>query len=195
MQNDSVGTPANWDSPSCTWLVEDLGANQIRIENLGLQQTYDYLGDLNCDTSAECIFNFLDSTAGNTVFTVDEDECAAGVATCGSNSTCVNTDGGYDCVCDPFFTKNGTDCTPVAKCADSNNGDCAQECSDSPTGPVCSCYPGSALASDNVSCQPFGDVRLYAVARPNYFGVGMAPKGTDGWLPIRKSRYPELSCF
>ena len=36
----------------------------------------------------------------------DIDECSLGVATCGANADCVNTDGSYDCVCRPGFTGN-----------------------------------------------------------------------------------------
>ena len=35
--------------------------------------------------------------------TVDIDECSAGSLYCPQNATCDNTDGGYECYCDPGF--------------------------------------------------------------------------------------------
>ena len=42
----------------------------------------------------------------------DIDECKAGVAGCVANSDCIDTAGGYSCLCRPGFTGNGkTICT------------------------------------------------------------------------------------
>ena len=42
-------------------------------------------------------------------FTADIDECE-GTALCPANSTCVNTFGSFDCVCDDGFVQNGSVC-------------------------------------------------------------------------------------
>lgn len=38
----------------------------------------------------------------------DVDECREGIARCGTNSNCVNTDGSYECTCSRGFTRNAT---------------------------------------------------------------------------------------
>jgi thrombospondin 2/3/4/5 len=38
----------------------------------------------------------------------DIDECREGIARCGANSQCVNTDGSYECTCSRGFAKNAT---------------------------------------------------------------------------------------
>lgn len=38
----------------------------------------------------------------------DIDECREGIARCGSNSNCVNTDGSYECTCSRGFSRNST---------------------------------------------------------------------------------------
>jgi thrombospondin 2/3/4/5 len=38
----------------------------------------------------------------------DIDECREGIARCGSNSACVNTDGSYECTCSRGFVRNST---------------------------------------------------------------------------------------
>ena len=37
----------------------------------------------------------------------DIDECEADIATCTPNSTCTNTEGGYDCLCDTGYSAGG----------------------------------------------------------------------------------------
>jgi hypothetical protein len=38
----------------------------------------------------------------------DVDECREGIARCGSNSQCVNTEGSYECTCSRGFARNAT---------------------------------------------------------------------------------------
>ena len=44
----------------------------------------------------------------------DNNECSDGTHLCSANATCVNTDGGYNCSCDPGYEGNGFNCT--SKC-------------------------------------------------------------------------------
>ena len=48
----------------------------------------------------------------------DVDECATGTAVCQPNSMCVNTVGGYDCVCNPGFALNPAtgECADIDEC-------------------------------------------------------------------------------
>lgn len=41
----------------------------------------------------------------------DINECALGEDECDDNATCSNTEGSYQCTCDPGFTGNGFNCT------------------------------------------------------------------------------------
>lgn len=45
-------------------------------------------------------------------FPSDVDECTNGNHTCDDNSDCINTDGSYECVCKPDYTRNGETCMP-----------------------------------------------------------------------------------
>lgn len=40
----------------------------------------------------------------------DIDECREGIARCGSNSNCVNTDGSYECTCARGYSRDSTGC-------------------------------------------------------------------------------------
>ena len=50
------------------------------------------------------------------------DECATGTATCSSNATCLNTEGGFECACNDGFLGDGV------TCCDDQDGDgvCAE---------------------------------------------------------------------
>ena len=42
---------------------------------------------------------------------VDYDECVANFDNCDENAECINTDGGFDCVCNEGYTGDGFTCT------------------------------------------------------------------------------------
>lgn len=44
-------------------------------------------------------------------FVIDIDECKAGASDCDMNADCTNTEGSYNCTCQPGYTGNGTTCT------------------------------------------------------------------------------------
>ena len=44
------------------------------------------------------------------VTSLDIDECDLGIDNCHPNATCLDTDGSFECKCDPGFTGNGTEC-------------------------------------------------------------------------------------
>lgn len=49
------------------------------------------------------------ATPSTIPYYTDIDECARLTHDCGDNSVCINTDGGFDCVCRPGFDRiNGT---------------------------------------------------------------------------------------
>ena len=41
----------------------------------------------------------------------DIDECIDGSNDCADNATCSDTEGSYECTCDPGFTGDGVNCT------------------------------------------------------------------------------------
>lgn len=43
----------------------------------------------------------------------DIDECREGIARCGSNSHCVNTEGSYECTCPRGYTRSASGCSQV----------------------------------------------------------------------------------
>jgi hypothetical protein len=93
LKNDFVGTPAGWDDATCKWLVEEVSANQIRLRNLHLEQSASGLDYLQCPypyNLYDCVFTIDGDTQGNTLFTLDTDECAAGIDDCPAASTCSN---------------------------------------------------------------------------------------------------------
>ena len=51
-----------------------------------------------------------------TLYSIDIDECAegSGLASCDINATCINTVGGFECVCNEGFEGTGTICTGIA---------------------------------------------------------------------------------
>ena len=170
LQNDQVGTPADWDAPRCTWLVEEISGGQVRLKNLWLQQTYDYVDYLDCAYSYDCTFTYDEETAGNTIFAIDTDECSTGASACDAHATCSNTPGSYDCICDEGFEGDGFDCAQTDACV-TDNGGCAQQCTSVDQLAVCGCYPGFALAADGVACDKRGPALLYNVELGLYLDV------------------------
>lgn len=70
------------------------------------------------------------------------DECQLHFAICSPNAQCENTDGGYNCVCNPGYYGNGINCTYKCQNHCQNNGVCYL---DSNYQPLCNCsdkYPG-----------------------------------------------------
>ena len=50
----------------------------------------------------------------------DVDECLLDLATCHLNATCINTNGGFLCICNDGFAGDGSDCTGY----NYNNSEC-----------------------------------------------------------------------
>ena len=169
-QDAQSGSPAGWNDPACTWLVDELGGGELRLKNLWLQQTYPYVDYLNCWESYDCVFTYYEETAGNTVFAIDTDECATGASACDAHATCANTPGSYDCTCDEGFEGDGFDCAQTDACV-TNNGGCAQQCTSVNQLAVCGCYPGFALAADGVACDNRGPALLYNVELGLYLDI------------------------
>ena len=67
---------------------------------------YGYSGDgFNC--TSKCIvgnlFSYIGEISGINL-------CDVGPTDCHTNATCLDRDGGYDCVCNDGYTGNGTHC-------------------------------------------------------------------------------------
>jgi len=91
----------------------------------------------NCDVNANCfdIEPFVleednrlgfycickNGWEGNGVACLDINECAEGIDTCDMNATCSNTEGGFGCGCNDFFTGDGTTCTEIPMSEADNN--------------------------------------------------------------------------
>jgi hypothetical protein len=180
-QTELSGPPPGWDSPACVWELEPVG-EQVRLKNYWLQQAYPYVDYLNCWASYDCFFNFYDGTDGNTLFTIDADECAAGTHACDPNATCTNSAGGYDCACKTGFAGDGFDCTQTDACV-TNNGGCDQRCSTAANGSaVCGCYAGFDVTADGRSCTAWADgARMYNVGLDAFLNV-FVPDDPPGYL-------------
>ena len=105
-----------------------------------------------------------------TSYFVDVDECANGTDGCAQ--TCTNSEGSYTCSCDSGYTllTDNLNCEgkkilqseisrsttliiiDIDECA-TNNGGCAQICTNTNPSFVCSCDMRHILAADNLTCE------------------------------------------
>ena len=44
------------------------------------------------------------------MYLADIDECETMMDNCDENADCINTDGSFECVCNPGYTGDGKDC-------------------------------------------------------------------------------------
>ena len=69
-----------------------------------------FTGDgTNC-LSKHCSFYHSNEVYTDMHIYLDVDECDLGIDNCHPNATCTDTDGSFECSCDPGFTGSGTDC-------------------------------------------------------------------------------------
>lgn len=86
----------------------------------------------------------------------DVDECLD--APCSDDASCINQDGGFDCICDLGFEGDGFECSDVDGCASApcgEAGDLGATCTDVPApgvGHACACTNTFAVAND--TCEP-----------------------------------------
>ncbi|KAI8499827.1 hypothetical protein Bbelb_221440, partial [Branchiostoma belcheri] len=88
----------------------------------------------------------------------DVDECWYGIAEC--EHICTNTDGSFNCSCDPgFHLINETSCAEEAdvdECS-TDNGGCEQNCINTYLSHHCTCDPGYTLGADGRSCNDINE--------------------------------------
>lgn len=183
LRDARVGDPPEWNDPACTWIFEPVGADQVRIKNLWLQQdpSYAHLDYLVCGGPNICEFTLDESTAGNTLFTLDPDSCADGSAGCDANATCADTRDGAVCTCNAGYAGNGQQCVLEDVCV-VRNGDCEQKCLGSVAGQsVCGCVPGFTLGADGRSCEARSSLRLFNIGQSEYLDSngGVGPGALD----------------
>ena len=103
-------------------------------------------------------------------FSLDIDECSSNNGGCAQ--VCTNTPGSYTCGCNPGYELDGDgfSCngnvdksklisrlvlifkfSDIDECS-SNNGGCAQVCTNTPGSYTCGCNPGYELDGDGFSC-------------------------------------------
>jgi len=167
-----VGDPALWNGPECKWVFTELGGGTFRMKNVWVQQVAPHADWLGCATAGDCTFTLNEATAGNTVFAVSLDECAAGNDACDVNATCTDTRVGYQCTCQAGFSGDGRTCAVTDACV-RNNGQCAQRCVGTTaqgTG-QCACFAGFTLAADGKTCEAVPSVKLYNVGLDKALGV------------------------
>lgn len=70
---------------------------------------------------------------------VDFNDCRDERQCPGENFACINTVGGFKCVCAPGFQKSGDLCVDVNECM---NAPCEHQCDNTPGSYRCSCYDG-----------------------------------------------------
>ncbi|CAH1799682.1 unnamed protein product [Owenia fusiformis] len=82
---------------------------------------------------------------------VDIDECAQGSHNCHQDAICANTDGSFDCNCNPGYSGDGVTCTDGDECIlNTHNCDINAVCSNLPGSFSCNCNPG--YSGDGVTC-------------------------------------------
>ncbi|XP_033647128.1 neurogenic locus notch homolog protein 1-like isoform X1 [Asterias rubens] len=100
---------------------------------------------------------------GNGEVCQDIDECALNLFECHERATCVNTDGGYECICDPGYAGDGKRCREIdpTRCAD-------RPCFD---GVLCTDLP---LVIDTLDLDITDVIKLYkcGTCPPGYRGDG-----------------------
>ncbi len=170
LKNAQVGTPSDWSSPRCTWMVEAVGGGQFRLKNLQFQQQQPYIDYLDCKFPFQCTFTIDESTQGNTLFQIEDDVCAAGISDCDPNATCTYHPGGHDCACKVGYDGDGFTCTQIDPCV-VNNGGCEQLCINDNGAPLCDCYNGFTLDGNETSCTPQINVHLYNLGLSAFMGV------------------------
>uniref|UniRef100_A0AAV2LQZ6 Uncharacterized protein n=1 Tax=Knipowitschia caucasica TaxID=637954 RepID=A0AAV2LQZ6_KNICA len=87
----------------------------------------------------------------------DLDECTLPVAETGCLFGCVNTAGGFYCLCPPGYTLPSPDahCQDFDECAANGGlGPCSERCHNSAGSFHCSCSRGFTLAGDGLACIP-----------------------------------------
>lgn len=94
----------------------------------------------------------------------DVDECREGIAQCGQNSQCINTDGAYECSCLPGFVLSNT-----------TNG-----CVHIPG----LCADGLTVCDKNAICRSIGGRRYGCKCKVGFAGDGFhcgGDRDLDGW--------------
>ncbi|XP_064416366.1 adhesion G protein-coupled receptor E1-like [Latimeria chalumnae] len=100
----------------------------------------------------------------------DIDECSLNSTICGKNASCTNTEGSYNCTCDPGYTRfaNKTQCEDDDECSNPQTCPPYSSCINTEGSYICKCNPGyRKLNADlqNVECAgPHscdGDVHLH----------------------------------
>ncbi len=174
--NNGDAAPADWDSLFCGWLVTDAGNGQARLKNAQIEAFNFGYGYLKCIDAIQCVFNAEGDISGNTLFNLDQDECAAHNTTCDPHADCTNTIGSYTCACSAGYADNGAgdgrSCVLTNICA-INNGGCSDTCvgtAANGTG-ICGCFAGGTLNADHTSCAAVSGGRLYNTGLGEFIAV------------------------
>ncbi|XP_076866148.1 adhesion G protein-coupled receptor E5 isoform X2 [Brachyhypopomus gauderio] len=80
---------------------------------------------------------------------VDIDECREDKEICGPNSSCINSPGYYNCMCNPGFTLHATQCVPkdIDECESQETCGEHAACHNTVGSFYCTCHPGYTLES------------------------------------------------
>ncbi|XP_061602513.1 thrombomodulin-like [Cololabis saira] len=107
---------------------------------------------------------------------VDFNDCADPRQCPGENFRCVNTPGGFQCVCQAGYRLKAGTCVDVDECA---SAPCEHICDNTPGGYACSCYEGYAVdAQSSDKCALFcGREECPAVCDPNDPSQCFCPHG------------------
>ncbi|XP_068198494.1 thrombomodulin [Antennarius striatus] len=120
---------------------------------------------------------------------VDINDCADERQCPRDNFVCVNTVGGFQCVCKDGFKLTGDQCVDVDECM---SAPCEHMCTNIPGGFLCSCYDG--YKEDQMSptkCKLYcGDEECVAVCDPNDNAVCFCPMGY-----VIEERTAEMVCL
>ncbi|XP_022786256.1 uncharacterized protein LOC111326510 [Stylophora pistillata] len=121
----------------------------------------------------------------------DIDECSEGTHSCDINADCSNTDGSYECICNPGFHGDGRNCEDIDECA-TNTHSCSADhlCNNTDGSFSCTSFTCKEIYDRN----PQSENKAYdLVAGPEKIPIycimratGMGPCGGGGWTLVMK---------
>jgi len=198
------------------WAVRKKGGGMVEAEVY-----YDIPAEMNAGQVGTYYikYNAVDNQGNKadyrerTVRVLDVDECEQNLHTCSVHATCVNTDGGYDCICKDGFTGDGFKCSDVNECKLGTH-DChaKADCTNTQGGYLCTCkegYEGDGKTCVNIDecknphlnkCDPNADCidtegSFECKCRDGFQGTGFVCEPVDSCTHQRHDCHEHATCI